>query len=260
VRRVLFIGDIVGRPGLDLACERVPALRDERGIDIVVANAENAADDGHGLSPEGLDRLLGAGVDVVTGGNHSWDRPEVLGHARVIRPLNVPQRYAGRGVLTLDGTDRPFTVVNVGDRDALTATPSAPDEVTDVLAAVEGVLDAGDRGDVLVDVHAEHVYTKQSLAHALDGRVSAVVGTHTHEPTLRMRRLPGGTGLVTEVGMTGCPDGVMGFTAEAFVRGLRTGAVLDGRSVPTTTAPPELSAVLLDIDEEGSVRELDRAA
>lgn len=250
MRRVLFVGDVVGDAGVELLCTTLPALRARHGIDTVIANGENSAVDGRGMSEAALDRILDAGVDVVTGGNHSWEHPDnqtCLEHPRVLRPLNVPAGVAGRGTLRLDLEDGPLTVVNVADRDAVVGTAGAPSEVTDLLASVEGVL-SDDRGDVVVDVHAEHVYSKQALGHALDGRAAAVLGTHTHEATLRLRRLPGGTGLVTDVGMTGCPDGVMGFTPEAFVRGLAVGTVAAGEPAMPSSGTVELSAVLVELE------------
>jgi metallophosphoesterase (TIGR00282 family) len=255
VRRVLFVGDVVGDAGVELLCATLPALRARHGIETVIANGENSAADGRGMCEAALTRMLDAGVDVVTGGNHSWEHPDsvrCLEHPAVLRPLNVPDGVAGRGTVRLELDDGPLTVVNVGDSDAIVGTAGAPSQVTDLLGAVEGTL-SEDSGDVVVDIHAEHVYSKQALGHALDGRAAAVLGTHTHEGTLRLRRLPGGTALVTDVGMTGCPDGVMGFTPEAFVRGLAAGAVAAGEPAMPSTGTAELSAVLVDVDRGRSV-------
>jgi metallophosphoesterase (TIGR00282 family) len=261
-RKVLFVGDVTGDPGLDLVCARLPELREQHGLGAVIVNGENSAPDGAGMSAHALERLLAAGADVVTGGNHSWDNGDsvtCLAHPRVLRPFNVPDGYAGHGVVTIPVPGRALTVLNVADSDALRPTSAAPDECNNMLAAVEDVLDGMPPSDVIIDVHSQHVFTKQALAYALDGRVSAVLGTHTHEATLRLRRLPSGTALVTDVGMTGSQEGVMGFTPEAFVGGLRAGTVVVGNSTPTS-GPAELSAVMLELDEDGRTTYLERVS
>jgi 2',3'-cyclic-nucleotide 2'-phosphodiesterase len=245
--RVLFIGDVVGDAGVALVERRLPGLRDQNELDLVVANGENAEPGGNGLSESALERLIGAGVDVLTGGNHSWERPSLatLSHPRVLRPLNVPDEVPGRGWLTVDCAAGSLTVVNLGDRDAIVGTRGAPDHITPALDAFARV---DPRGAIIVDIHAEHVFSKQALAHALDGRVAAVLGTHTHEPTLTIHRLPSGTVLVTDVGMTGAAGGVMGFEPGSFVAGLRRGVVLDGPTPKPVRGQAVLGAVLLDVD------------
>jgi metallophosphoesterase (TIGR00282 family) len=260
VRSVLFVGDVTGNAGLEHVCRRVPQLREQRDIDAVVVNGENAAQDGIGMPYDAVTRMLNAGVDVITGGNHSWDHddnPRCLGHPRVLRPLNVSSRYPGNGIVTLQRpSGRPLTVINAIDPDALGAVVD-PLAIESMLDALERELSRHDLGDIVVDVHSAHVHSKQAIAYALDGRVAAVLGTHTHEATLRLRRLPHGTALVTDVGMTGCPDGVMGFTPDAFVRGLRRGSVIDGPAAPTD-GPAELSAVLVGIDDSGHATRIER--
>lgn len=246
--RVLFIGDIVGTPGVELVRRRLPDLRKTHSLDFVIANAENAEPGGIGLSSEALAVLLEAGVDVLTGGNHSWqsDSAVALAHPQVLRPLNVPDTSPGRGWLTLESDAGVLTVVNLGDEDAILGTPGAPDRVTAPLDAFNAV---PRRGVTVVDVHAEHVFTKQAIAHALDGEVAAVLGTHTHEPTMPIHVLPRGTILVTDVGMTGCVGGVMGFAPGAFVAGLRRGVVLDGPTPKPVDGTAALGAVLIVVDQ-----------
>jgi 2',3'-cyclic-nucleotide 2'-phosphodiesterase len=253
--RVLFVGDVVGVAGVELLDRRLPDLRKQYSIDLVVANGENAEPGGNGLSEAAFETLVGAGVDVFTGGNHSWEQPSLatLAHPRVLRPLNVPDDTPGRGWLTIDSDAGALTVVNLGDHDAIVGTPGAPERMTSALEAFARV---SRRGATIVDVHAEHVFTKQALAHALDGQVAAVLGTHTHEPTLTIHRLPGGTVLVTDVGMTGAEGGVMGFEPGSFVAGLRSGLILDGPIPQPVNGASVLGAVLLQLtapDTSGSI-------
>jgi len=251
--RVLFIGDVVGNAGVQLLQRRLQSVRDDHEVDLVVANGENAEPAGCGLSEAALEALIDAGVDVLTGGNHSWEEPSLptLAHPRVLRPLNVPDGTAGRGWLTVECEAGVLTVVNLGDADAIVGTAGAPDDVTPALEAFEHI---HQRGVTIVDIHAEHVVSKQALAHALDGRVDAVLGTHTHEATLIIHRLPAGTVLVTDVGMTGAAGGVMGFEPDGFVAGLRRGILIDGPTPRPVRGESMLGAVLLEIHASGASR------
>jgi metallophosphoesterase (TIGR00282 family) len=243
---ILFIGDIVGPRAAAWVARQLRRLRGALDVDVVVANAENCAPSGTGTSLESVELLLARGVDVVTGGNHSWegeDAPATLAHPRVLRPANVRAGLPGRGLVTIDVGGEPLTVLNIADVRALGA--DARDGAT---PPYEAWLDAERSATTIVDFHGDHVIEKQVFAYAVDGEAAAVLGTHSHEPTLPLHILPRGTGLVTDVGMTGPLGGVQGFDSRRFVEGLK----LDGRylapPLPTPTAGPiALGAVLLQI-------------
>jgi metallophosphoesterase (TIGR00282 family) len=207
--RVLLIGDVVGKPGRRLVREWVPRLRQERHIHLVVANAENAAG-GNGLTHEVADELMAAGVDVLTSGNHIFDKREVLEFIQdvpqVLRPVNYPPGTPGRGVwvgTAADGTS--VAVVNVAGRAFLPVAYDDPFRAMDAALAALPPVEA-----VLVDAHAETTSEKAALAWYLDGRITLLVGTHTHVQTADERILPGGTGFLTDLGMTGPYNSVIG--------------------------------------------------
>ena len=211
--RILFLGDIVGRTGRDAVGAALPGLRRDLALDLVVVNAENASH-GFGLSPEMARALFAAGADVLTLGNHAWDRKEIVPYIaeepRVIRPLNYPPGTPGQGA----------TVVEVpGGRRALVMQAMGRlfmEPLDDPFRAVQAVLaqhSLGAQGSVqavVVDIHAEATSEKQALAHSFDGRASLVIGTHTHVPTADARVLPGGTAFQSDAGMCGDYDSVIG--------------------------------------------------
>ncbi|WP_137123959.1 TIGR00282 family metallophosphoesterase [Roseomonas sp. HF4] len=211
--RILFLGDIVGRSGRDAVVAALPALRRDLALDLVVVNAENASH-GFGLSPEMARALFAAGADVLTLGNHAWDRKEIIPYIeeepRLIRPLNYPPGTPGRGV----------AVVEVpGGRHALVVQAMGRlfmEPLDDPFRAVQAVLaqhSLGTGGSVqaaVVDIHAEATSEKQAMGHSFDGRASLVIGTHTHVPTADARILPGGTAFQSDAGMCGDYDSVIG--------------------------------------------------
>jgi metallophosphoesterase (TIGR00282 family) len=219
---ILFVADVFGVPGRRAVEERLPALREEHAIDFCVVNGENAAD-GAGITPRLAERLLAAGADAITLGNHVWRRSEIgpylADSERVIRPANVASGSPGRGLVILHAADeRPVAVVNLLGQLFLN-TPVGPFEIVDDL------VDAARRSAqiVLVDFHAEATSEKVALARWLDGRVTAVIGTHTHIQTNDARVLPGGTAAITDAGMTGPHDSVIGVEADLAIRRMRTG-------------------------------------
>ena len=236
-----------GRPGRRAVEERLPGLRDELDLDFCVVNGENAAD-GLGITPKIADALLGAGADVITLGNHVWRRREIVpyltGSDRVIRPANLAAQSPGRG-LTIQSArdDTRVAVINLlGD---LFMQPAVgPFEVIDEL--VEEA--RRETPVVLVDFHGEATSEKVGLARWLDGRVTAVIGTHTHVQTSDARIQPGGTAAITDAGMTGPHDSVIGVEAELAIRRLRTG-------LPVRFRPAEggvrLEGVVLECDADG---------
>lgn len=225
VVRILFFGDLTGPEALAALTRHLPEWRHEDRVDVVIVNAENAVvsrtDDprrGFGMSVKAVDALLAAGVDVITGGNHSWDTPDAsgaLGCARVIRPLNVRSDLPGKGLVEIDAAGERLAVVNLMG----TSATSGRYPVANPLATFES-LSIG-HANVIVDFHSESVTEKQTFAHAIDGRAVAVLGTHTHEPSLLLHRLPRGTLFVADTGMVGPLDGVQGIAPDFYVREMR---------------------------------------
>ena len=220
--KILFIADVFGVPGRRAVEERLPGLRDELEADFCVVNGENAAD-GAGITPRIADRILGAGADVITLGNHVWRRPEIGPYLaesdRVIRPANVNAGSPGRALAVAPSAEgTPVAVINLLGR--LFIDPAVgPFEVVDEL-----VDEARKRAQVIVvDFHAEATSEKVALPRWLDGRVTAVIGTHTHVQTNDARVLPGGTAAISDAGMTGPHDSVIGVQADLAIARMRTG-------------------------------------
>jgi 2',3'-cyclic-nucleotide 2'-phosphodiesterase len=243
--RLLFIGDIVGRPGRDLVRRGLSALVDHHGIDLVIANAENAAA-GFGITREIGDQLLESGVDVLTSGNHIWDKKEALDYIgtepRLLRPANYPAGVPGSGsylARTRDGAS--VGVINVMGRVFMI---DIDDPFAVVLREIEA-LRARARV-IFVDFHAEATSEKIAMGWHLDGKVTALVGTHTHVQTADERILPKGTAYLTDVGMTGPHDSVVGVEIQAALGRFLT--ALPAR-FETATANPRLHAAIVDADE-----------
>jgi 2',3'-cyclic-nucleotide 2'-phosphodiesterase len=270
--RVLFLGDVVGPEAADYVVARMPSLREEAAADVVVVNAENAERSGpqirtgFGMTSTLADRLCDAGVDVITSGNHAWDGEmaaveAALAHPKVIRPANMPEGVPGRGWITIEVHGEALTVLNL-------MSPSAVVEPEPLfqrwLTASEGVQplwpawrDAPKSGAVLVDLHGLVVSEKQAFAHAVDGSAAAVLGTHTHEATHHLHQLPGGTALVTDVGMTGRLGGVTGIDPLHWITGLKGGDPATLPRYELATGPMTLGAVILTI-EDGRTTQLKR--
>jgi len=220
--RILFVADVFGAPGRRAVEMRLPSLREELDVAFCVVNGENAAD-GRGLTPKLAEKILGAGADAITLGNHVWRRAELAPYLdesdRVIRPANLAASSPGRGVAVLPAADgTPIAVMNLLGQ-LYMEPPHSPFEIVDEL------VDEARREApvVLVDFHAEATSEKIALARWLDGRVTAVLGTHTHVQTADARVLPGGTAAMTDTGMTGPHDSVIGVEAELAIRRMRTG-------------------------------------
>ena len=219
--RILFVADVFGVPGRRAVEERLSGLREELAADFCVVNGENAAD-GAGITPRIADRILAAGADVITLGNHVWRRPEIgpylAASDSVIRPANVSTESPGRGLTVIPAADgTPVAVINLLGR--LFIDPAVgPFEVVDEL-----VDEARKHAHViLVDFHAEATSEKVALPRWLDGRVTAVIGTHTHVQTNDARVLPGGTAAISDAGMTGPHDSVIGVQADLAIKRMRT--------------------------------------
>ena len=213
--KVLFVGDIVGRSGRAGASACIPMYRDR--VDLVVANGENAAG-GTGITFEIADEIWAMGVDVITMGNHVWDKKEILEFIgdsdRIVRPLNYPRNPPGRGFCTVTGSNgTKATIMNACGRVFNPVLLDDPFQVLD-----EALRQSGETTPVIiVDFHGEATSEKIAMGHYLDGRVSAVIGTHTHVQTNDAVVLPGGTGYITDVGMTGPYDSVIGMKKDLVI-------------------------------------------
>ena len=213
---------MVGAPGRRALEDRLRALREERAIDFCVVNGENAAD-GVGITPKLAERLLAAGADVITLGNHTWRRHEINAYLerseRVIRPANMSASAPGRGLAVAEAADGTrVAVVNVLGSLFLEAHAHFFDVIDDLVDEARAAAPV-----VLVDFHAEATSEKVALSRWLDGRVTAVIGTHTHVQTSDARVQPGGTAALTDAGMTGPHDSVIGVKADLAIRRMRTG-------------------------------------
>ena len=245
--RVLFVGDIVGSPGRQIVRDRIADIVAQRGINLVIANAENSAS-GFGVTPRIAEELLKLGIDVLTGGNHSWDRKEIVEYMphepRLLRPANFPEGNAGTGLYV--GTAKngvKFAVLNLQGRVFMASIDDPFRKADSELAKIPA-----DVAFVLVDMHAETTSEKIALGWYLDGLVSAVVGTHTHVPTADEHVLPQGTAFITDVGMTGPHGGVIGMDRLAII-----GKFLNGLPARFEVAEGDvqMNCVLIETDEEG---------
>jgi metallophosphoesterase (TIGR00282 family) len=242
--RILFVADVVGAPGRSALEARLQSLRAELEIDACVVNGENAAD-GVGITPRLADRLLAAGADAITLGNHAFRRKEIGPYLdeseRIVRPANTSVLTPGRGLTVVATTsDTPLAVINV--LGSLFLHPA-----TSMFEVVDRLVDEA-RSEtplVLVDVHAEATSEKIALARWLDGKVTAVVGTHTHVQTADARVLPGGTAFITDAGMTGPHDSVIGVEAELAIRRMRTGMPV---RFETAQGDVRIEGVVIDCD------------
>jgi 2',3'-cyclic-nucleotide 2'-phosphodiesterase len=220
--RILFIADVVGAPGRRALEQRLQSIRAEHAIDACVVNGENAAD-GIGITPRLADQLLAMGVDAITLGNHAFRRTEIGPYLetsdRVIRPANTARSTPGRGLVIVPAANGArIGVINVLGSLFLHPATSMFEVIDDLVEQARN-----ETPIVLVDVHAEATSEKAALARWLDGRVTAVVGTHTHVQTSDATVLPKGTAFITDAGMTGPHDSVIGVEAELAIRRMRTG-------------------------------------
>jgi metallophosphoesterase (TIGR00282 family) len=245
--RVLFIGDIVGSPGRQIVQDRLADIVAQRQIDLVIANGENSAS-GFGITPRLADELLQTGIEVLTGGNHSWDRREILEYMphqpRLLRPGNFPEGNPGSGLYV--GTAKngvKYAVLNLQGRVFLPAIEDPFRRADSELAKLPA-----DVAFVLVDIHAETTSEKIAMGWYLDGRVTAVVGTHTHVATADEHVLPQGTAFITDVGMTGPHGGVIGMERNGIIK-----RFLDGLPVrfDVASGDVQMNCVLVETDDSG---------
>jgi 2',3'-cyclic-nucleotide 2'-phosphodiesterase len=254
--RLLFVGDVIGKPGRRALQNILPRLVDHHRTDYVVVNVENAAG-GFGVTPEIMHELSDLPVDCFTSGNHIWDKREGYDlldrNPRLLRPANYPEGNVGKGMYVGEtAAGIPVAVLNLEGRVFMSDLDS-PFLIADRLLAQ---LDRNKIKVVFVDFHAEATSEKQAIAFYLDGRVSAVIGTHTHVPTADERILPNGTALLTDVGMTGPYESVIGMRVD---RVLKRFLLQTHSSFEVAKRDVRLAAALVDIDEKtGKARGIER--
>jgi 2',3'-cyclic-nucleotide 2'-phosphodiesterase len=254
---ILVIGDVVGNPGRTILAKALPLVFRKYEVDYCIANVENAAG-GFGVTKEVCDEFLDAGVDCLTSGNHIWDKKEILGVVdlipQLLRPLNYPEGQPGRGshVGKAKRSGVPVATLNLSGRVFMQGALDDPFKLG--LAEVERLrLEAR---IVIVDMHGEASSEKTAMGHWLDGKVSAVLGTHTHVPTCDHRLLPKGTAYCTDLGMTGPYDSVIGVEKDAILRRFLTGMPT---RFETAKGDPRFAAAVVDVDPEtGRARGIDR--
>lgn len=252
--RILFLGDIVGRPGRRIAYKTLPDLKKEYEPVLTIANGENAAG-GNGITRDIADELYGAGIEVLTMGNHVWDNKDVYNFIdsdeNIVRPANYPPGSPGRGYTIVNGADCKIGIINLSGRvfmPPLDCPFRTVDQIIPVITQETPI--------IIVDFHAEATSEKNAFGWYLDGRVTAVVGTHTHIQTADEKLLPKGTAYITDVGMTGPSESILGVRVDLVMNKL-----IGQRPVRFEVAggPMQLNAVCIDIDENsGKAREIVR--
>lgn len=213
---ILCVGDIVGKTGRDFTSSKLPKLINEYKIDFVIANGENSAH-GVGITRSTYDELIYAGVDVITLGNHTWAKKEIIefieDKTNIIRPANFPANNPGRGYTILEKQGKRIAVINLCGRVYMDSYDCPFAKADEILKKIEGKADI-----IIVDFHAEATSEKMALGWYLDGRVTAVFGTHTHVQTSDERLLPNGTGYITDVGMTGPYNSILGVEKDIIIK------------------------------------------
>ena len=251
--RLLFIGDVVGRPGREALAATMPDLRAERMPDLVVVNGENAAG-GVGVTKETAEELFASGAEVITLGNHTYRHRDVYPYLgseqRILRPANFPEANPGRGHSIVEAAGMRVAVINLSGQMHLQVERNPFTAIDALLDSLAGAADA-----IVVDFHAELTSEKVAMGWHLDGRVAAVLGTHTHVPTADARVLPGGTAHITDVGMTGSRAGVIGVRREQALEAFRT-----QMPVRFDTADEDvwLMGAAVEIGDDGLARAIDQ--
>lgn len=245
--RILFLGDIVGEPGRKAVISRLSAIKEEHEIDFIIANGENAAG-GRGITPKIAIDLLRAGVAVITTGDHVWDQMEIVEflemEPRVLRPLNYPSGVPGSGSIVLETAKGKVAVMNAQGRTFM--QPPLENPFLAVQAEVERIRSVEGAKVIFLDFHAETTSEKIAMGWALDGSISAVVGTHTHVQTADERILPGGTAFLCDAGMCGPINSVLGREAGPVIDRFRTSTP---SRFPVAKGPVGLRGAIVGIDE-----------
>ncbi|TCS83025.1 TIGR00282 family metallophosphoesterase [Tepidibacillus fermentans] len=242
--RILFLGDIVGSPGRNAIAENINKIKQKFRPQIIVANGENAAG-GRGITEKILKDLMNLGIHVVTMGNHTWDQKDIyqfIDHfPHLIRPANYPSGTPGKGYTIINFNAHKLAIINLQGRTFLPAIDCPFRKVEEILEEIRK-----ETANILVDFHAEATSEKQAMGWFLDGKVSAVVGTHTHVQTADERILPKGTAYITDVGMVGPYDGILGMKKEEVIEKFIT--ALPQRFEVDKLGRWQLNAVIIDID------------
>lgn len=257
ILRVLMLGDIIGHPGMRALFSSLKRLKKELKSDAVIINGENAAD-GFGLLPDQVDKIFSYGVDVITSGNHIWQKEELMPtldrQERLLRPLNYPKGVPGHGECIIEVGNTKLAVLNLQGRVRMSVNSECPfKQGLKCINKLKSVTK-----NIVVDFHAEDVTEKEALAEYFNGKVSAVVGTHTHVQTADERILSKGTAYISDIGMTGPPGGIIGSAPEAAINRAFNSVpyktqVLDGDAV--------INGVLILIDKEtGKAQSIERVS
>jgi metallophosphoesterase (TIGR00282 family) len=251
--RVLFIGDVVGKPGREGLLATMPALREAHKPELLIVNAENAAG-GVGITEETAKEIFAAGADAITLGNHAYRHREVYPYleaeARIVRPANFPDSNPGRGHTIVDAAGMKVAVLNLSGSLYLRVEVSPFPAADRILEELSGRADA-----VIVDFHAELTSEKVAMGWHLDGRAAAMLGTHTHVPTADARVLPGGTAYITDVGMTGSRAGIIGVRREQALEAFRTQMPI---RFETADEDVWVMGALIDVGDNGLARSIDQ--
>lgn len=248
--RLFLIGDIIGKPGRNMVRRHLKTVREEHGVDLVVANGENAAH-GFGLTLKTVNELRTAGVDLFTGGNHTWDKKEIVGlfdSHPVIRPLNYPEGVPGSGTFVTEIGGAKLAVVNLMGYYTMPMVENPFNTITKEIARLEG---EGIR-HIVIDFHAEATSEKNALLSILKGRVGFIAGTHTHVGTDDLA-IWAGTGYVSDIGLTGCRDGIIGMEPHNPISTFTTG-VKSSFKVPNSCRAI-LQGIVMELDAEGRCTE-----
>ena len=240
--KILFVGDLYGKVGLDMFSNSLPELKEKYKPNIIIVNAENAAN-GRGITLKIYKELMSLGVHACTMGNWVWGNKELfefIEDSNVVRPINF-REAPGKGALTINFNGKKLLVINALGRTFMNANMECP------FITIEKAVESSDADYVFVDIHAEATSEKVALGHYLDGKVNAIIGTHTHVPTADNRVLPKGTLYMTDVGMTGPLNGVIGVQKEIVLD-----RFLNGFSTPNevATGPVQLNAVFMDLEKK----------
>jgi 2',3'-cyclic-nucleotide 2'-phosphodiesterase len=244
--KVLCIGDVVGVAGMTIFQRYIPQLKKERAIDLVIVNGENSAPDGRGTTVKVVKSFLAAGADVITSGNHIWDKREIYEYLDqnndLLRPINYPQGVPGVGFTLIQKRGYTIAVANMQGRVFMREHVACPFRAADsMLTYVRSKTNL-----IIFDFHAEATSEKQAFGTYLDGRVSAVVGTHTHVQTADERILPGGTAYISDLGMSGSLDSMIGMKKESVMRNFLM--QMPSKFIADTSLPLIMTGVIIEID------------
>ena len=249
--RIIFIGDIYGKLGRETVKKLLPKVKKEHHPDLVIANAENAAH-GSGITRQTMDELFGYGIDCLTMGDHAFDRQ---GNAKecytsgenIIRPANLPIGNAGKGIINIEKQGKTYTIINLLGRVNMPYNYDCPFKILDQLLK-DLILANINSSAIIIDIHAETTAEKICLGHYADGKVTAVLGTHTHVPTADARLLPKGTAYITDAGMTGAYNESLGLGLDNSIKTL-IDQTKHARTIPET-GQAQFNCVLIEIDDK----------